>query len=1035
MKRLFANLILILAVAFPALPSMAQRGNDADEPRKSAAAFEWRNIGPSNMMGRIAAIDGLNTDYRTVLVGSSSGGVYLSTNAGVTWDSIFDEYGSQSIGDVAFFQGDPDTIWVGTGEATNRNSVGWGDGIYKSTDGGKTFTHMGLRETRQISEIQPHPTDPNIVYAAALGSLFGPSGERGLYKTTDGGETWELLKNGLPMDGTIGATVVVLHPENPDIVMVGLYERHRSAYHMESGGSNGGIFKSEDGGKSFRKITEGLPTGDTGQIDLHYFLGNPDIMVGYVEASDELPDDLSIPGPGAYRSVDGGESWTYQLRHNSRPYYHGRIRINPVNPDKVYVVARDFFHSTDGGKSFTRGQPWGPTGGGDDHDLWLAPGFEDIHYMATDQGAYLSVDGGKASVAFDNMALGQYYGIGVDWREPFWVYGGLQDNGAWGTPSNSRDRMGVLTDHSINIQGADGFHNVVDPTDWRTVYTTAHVGFFGRRNMETREGVYITPTPETTLNFGDYYDADYGESPVNYSINPEERWLRWPIRNRTINGANLPPQFRFNWNSPLILSPSNPHTVYVAGNHVFKSVDRGDTWRIISPDLTKNDPETRNSTNSGGLTKDATGAENHNTIYTVDESAIDPAIVWAGSDDGLVHVTRDGGASWTNVTANINGLPDGSWISRVEASQHDAATAYVTADRHWWDDYKPYVFRTRDFGATWEMIVNGIPAETPGNSVYTIVEDHKNPNLLFIGTEFGAFYSQDAGDSWSKFMENLPPVAVHDLVLHPRDNALVAGTHGRSIWIVDDLTPLQQWDTEMTGERLHLFKPPVATQWLDLSAGRQQPYMKFKGQNPKPGATIAYHLGREPRSEVEITITDLTNGRTESWEEEGREGMNRTWWDFMFSPEADAVREHLAGFGRMADEIEAAIEAASGDNDMAILGHMRKDLLATQRYPQLYKDKDYGNRDDVKALLVTHLDFIREKIGEAETVRDFYNIREQLLAYSGIVGDSAYTGFYGVELRKTKAAPGAYRITVKANGREQSQTLHVRADPMDKGNN
>ena len=1023
MTRLIISLILALGMAIPATAQ-------DDEVQQSAAPFKWRNIGPSNMMGRIAAIDALNTDYRTVIVGTASGGVHKSTNAGTTWSSIFDDYGSQSIGDVALFQGDPNIIWVGTGEATNRNSVGWGDGIYKSTDGGETFTHMGLRETWQISEIATHPTDPNIVYVAAIGSLFGPSGDRGLYKTTDGGESWTLLKSGLPKDGSIGATVVTLDPRDPDVVFVGLYERHRSAYHMESGGPNGGLFKSVDGGASFSKITEGLPTGDTGQIDIHFHLANPEIVMAYVEASDELPEDLSVPGPGVYRSTDGGNSWTYQLRHNSRPYYHGRIRINPVNPDKIYVVARDFFHSTDGGATYERGHAWGPTGGGDDHDLWLAPGDENTHYMATDQGAYLSIDGGTSAVAFNNMAIGQFYAIGADMREPYHVYGGLQDNGGWSIPSNSRDRAGILTDHAIEVNGGDGFHMQLDPTDWRTMYTTAHVGFFGRMNVETREHTFITPTPQTTVNFDDYYDPAFDEAPVNYSINPEERWIWRDIENRTVNGAILPPQFRFNWNSPLVLSLNNPRTIYVGGNHLFRSIDRGETWRIISPDLTKNDPATRNSTNSGGLTKDATGAENHNTIYTVDESELNPAVIWAGSDDGLVHVTRDGGTTWTNVTSNISGLPDGNWISRVEASKHDVGTAYVTADRHWWDDYRPYIFRTRDFGATWETIVNGIPADTPGNSVYTIVEDHVNPDLLFAGTEFGAFVSRDGGDSWAKFMDGLPPVAVHDLIIHPRDNALIAGTHGRSIWIVDDLTPLQQWTGESGDERIHLFVPPVATQWLDLSSGRQQPYTEFKGENPAYGATIAYHLDRTPRQMVEVTVEDLVSGNTATWEEQGREGINRTYWDFLFPPSEVETETHRDGLEAMADVIETNIRSADSERQIELLGHMRKDLLATQRYPQLYEDEDYGDRDDVKGLLLTHLDLVRDRLGDAETVRDFYSVREHLLAYSGIVGDQAYTGFYGRELRNSKAVPGAYRVKVRANGREQSQTLHVRADPM-----
>lgn len=380
----------------------------------------------------------------------------------------------------------------------------------------------------------------------------------------------------------------------------------------------------------------------------------------------------------------------------------------------------------------------------------------------------------------------------MDQRDPYWVYGGLQDNGGWAIPSNSRDPAGILTDHATVINGGDGFHMQVDPTDWRIVYTTTHVGYFGRLNRETGEHWFITPRPHTIVNFDVAYDPDFDETPIDYTINPGDYWTWGDPPDPSINGSALPPPFRYNWNSPLVLSPSNPRTIYVGGNYLFKSVNQGASWRIISPDLTKNDPATRNSTNSGGLTKDVIGAENHHTIYTIDESPLNPAVIWAGTDDGNVQVTRDGGATWTNVSAAIPGMPDGIWVSRVEASTFDAATAYVTLDGHWIGDTNPYVYKTTDFGATWTDLAGTIPRATPGNSVYTIVEDRVNPNLLFVGTEFGCFVSMDGGANWHKFMNDLPPVAVHDLVLHPRAGGLVAGTHGRSIWIADDLAPLQQ---------------------------------------------------------------------------------------------------------------------------------------------------------------------------------------------------------------------------------------------------
>ncbi|MEM9663519.1 MAG: hypothetical protein AAF970_01215 [Bacteroidota bacterium] len=990
------------------------------------APYTWRNIGPANMMGRISALDGYDPDPDVLLIGAASGGVFKTINGGVTVTPIFDDYGSQSIGDVAFSQADTSVIWVGTGEATNRNSVGWGDGVYRSTNGGVTFEHVGLRDTYQISEISPHPTDPDVAYVAALGHLFDYTGSRGLYKTTDGGASWTKLTNGLPDDGRTGATVVTLHPADPETVFVGFYERRRYPHTMDSGGPNGGLFKSTDGGASWRKLTAGLPTGETGQIDVDIFHADPAQMVAYVEADEALPHDLSVPGPGVYTSTDYGETWTYRFRHNSRPYYHGRIRIHPQDPDQIYVVARDFHYSVDGGATFTRGQPW-RIDGGDEHDLWISPRDPDVLIAATDQGARLSRDAGATMLSLDNMAIGQYYAIGVDMRDPYWVYGGLQDNGGWATPSNSRDPRGILVDHVTVVNGGDGFHMQADPTDWRTVYTTTHVGFFGRQDMHTREHVFITPTPATITNFEAVYDPAFDETPTNYSINPEDRWLWYDIENPTVNGANLPPQFRFNWNSPLVLSPTNPRTVYVGGSHLFVSEDRGETWRIISPDLTRNDPARRNSTTSGGLTKDATGAENYHTIYTVDPSVLDPALIWVGTDDGFVQVTRDGGATWTNVTANIPGVPEGTWVSRVEASQHDAATAYVTFDGHWTGDVNPYVYKTTDYGATWTDLTATLPRALPGLSVHTIVEDPVNPTLLFLGTEFGVYATLDGGQAWHPFMNGLPPVAVHDLVIHPRDRDLVAGTHGRSIWIADDLSALQQLTPEALAAPVHVFEGRPGTHWFNYNKGRIQNYFRFSGENPPPGAPIHLHLRETPPDSLaRITVADAFGGRTRTLEVPATAGLHTVRWDLTFLPTEAESEAHRAALSGMAATIRARLQTFA---DAAILAGMRTDLLAVQRYPSLYKDAAYPDRDDARALLLTHLTHIETALAEAETVRDFYQVREQLLAYSFVVGDAAYLGFYGRELRPTEAPPGPYRVTVEAGGHTAEGLVTVRNDP------
>ncbi|MFT5144474.1 MAG: photosystem II stability/assembly factor-like uncharacterized protein, partial [Thalassolituus oleivorans] len=971
--RHLITVLLLLAIATSTTPALAQPAESLLVP------FSWRNIGPANMMGRISAVDGYDQDWRVFLVGAASGGVWKTTNGGTTFEPIFDDYGSQSIGDVAFFQADTSVVWVGTGEATNRNSVGWGDGVYKSSDGGATFRNMGLKESYQISEIATHPTDPDVVYVAAVGHLFDYSGDRGLYKTTDGGQTWTKLTVGLPDNGRLGATVVAVDPHNPEVVYAGLYDRRRQPHIMQSGGPGGGLFKSTDAGASWVRLTEGLPSGDLGQIDIDIYPPDPNTLVAFVEASEDLP--AGGPQSGVYRSDDAGATWRFVRLNFSRPTYHGRVRIDPTNPDNIFVISRSFAFSRDGGETFTTGQPW-RVDGGDDHDLWISPQDGRVIVMATDQGARISLDGGESAFMLNNMAIGQFYAIGADMRDPYWVYGGLQDNGGWAIPSNSRSTQGILTDHAFEVNGGDGFHMQVDPDNWRTVYTTVHVGYFGRFDPVTRRKVIITPAPDRIVNYREVYDPGFGEKQIDYTINPGNYWLGFDGPTGDLNGSVLPPQFRFNWNSPLVLSPSNGRTVYVGGNYLFRSVDAGDTWRIISPDLTQNDPATRNPSDSGGLTKDVTGAENHHTIYTIDESALDPAVVWVGTDDGLVQVTRDGGATWKEVGANLPGSQGRIWVSRVEASRHDKATAYVTLDGHWTGDTAPYVFRTRDFGRSWEGIASGLPSQTPAGSVHTIVEDPVNPNLLYVGTEFGVHLSMDGGISWHPFMNGLPPVAVHDLVLHPRDNDLIAGTHGRSIWIADDLSALQQLaETSMSA---HVFSGRPGTRWQDHGKGRIQTYFKFRGANPSSGATVRFFLAETPPdSAATVTIEDPVSGRTETLNAVALAGINSIRWNMAFSPTTDELEAQQE---RLIDIAAGVREAVATTQDDRALWHMRRDLLAPHRSPSTYDDHDYPDSGD-RAILLAHLAAIDGQIGGAGSWRQLNGARSQLMAYSFVVGD------------------------------------------------
>ena len=931
--------------------------------------LRWRNIGPANMMGRIAAIDASNTDYRKVLIASASGGVFKSENAGFTWESIFDNYGAGSIGSVKFDQNNLNTIWIGTGESANRNSSAWGDGIYKSVDGGKSFKNMGLENTHQIAEIEIHPNNSEVVFAAAVGHLWGYSGERGLFRTNDGGKSWEKVLGGLPNDGKTGCTEIIFHPNNPDIIYAGFYHRLRQPASFESGGENGGLFKSTDGGKTWKKITNGLAKGNSGMIDISIHLNNPDIMIMAYEADENLPEPE--PGTGVYISYDAGESWKFLLKHAVRPFYHGQIEIDPIDPNNIYVVSRGFMISNDGGKTF-KPRRW-RTDGGDDHDMWIAPYDNKIMYIATDQGSRLSIDGGSTWLSHNNMAIGQYYAIGVDMRDPYFVGGGLQDNGLWMTPSNSREYRGILNMHSSWIAEGDGFHTQIDPEDWRTVYTVNHVGFVARQNIETREYTFITPTPETISNFKDFVDFNYDETRNKYTIDPGEHWFFRERPDRPL----LPPQFRFNWSSPFIISSHDSKKVLFGSNYLFQSYDRGDTWNIISPDLTTNDTKLRNTSNGGGLTNSNTGGENHFTIITISDTPIDTSMIWIGTDDGNVQITKDDGENWENVRRNFENAPKKSWVSRVEASKHKKGRAYVTFDNHRFDDNKPYVYMTDDYGKSWKNITGNLPEKY---SVYVIKEDYIDENLLFVGTEESVYFSIDKGNSWEKLGKNLPTVAVHDLVIHQREGDLIAGTHGRSIWILDNISPLRSLNKDNT----NLLKTRTSTKWIKINTGRKQPYFEFRGENPPYGSIINFYSNKNYNGKLKVTNMSGLNIYSKSISL--NKGINRFIWPFELERNEDELNRYKVKFIDLVDYLKGIV------SDNKIL--MSLDFNKTKSFNEINKLR--------KVLLDNYGMYARG---------------------NKMFGDKIYKEF--------DAPPGNYNVYIKLdNGEEFSDTIYVRDDPL-----
>ena len=935
--------------------------------------LSWRNIGPANMMGRIAAIDASNKDYRKVLIATASGGVFKSDNAGVTWESIFDKYGAGSIGSVKFDQNDLNTIWVGTGESANRNSSAWGDGIYKSRDGGKTFSNMGLKSTHQIAEIEIHPNNSSIVYAAAVGHLWGYSGERGLFRTLDGGNSWEKVLGGLPDDGKTGCTEIIFHPTNPDIMFAGFYHRLRQPATFVSGGEEGGLFKSTDGGKSWRKVINGLAKGKSGMIDISIHLNNPDIMVMAYEADENIPD--GEPGTGVYISYDAGESWNFLLKHAVRPFYHGQIEIDPINPENIYVVSRGFMISNDGGKNFYS-RRW-RTDGGDDHDMWIAPYDNNIIYLATDQGSRLSVDGGKTWLSHNNMAIGQYYAIGVDMRDPYYVGGGLQDNGLWMTPSNTREYRGILNMHSTWIAEGDGFHTQIDPEDWRTVYTVNHVGFVARQNIETREYTFITPTPETISNFSEYVEYDYDETRNRYTIDPGEHWFFREKPDRPL----LPPQFRFNWSSPFIISSNNSKRVFFGSNHLFKSDDRGDNWKIISPDLTTNDKSLRNTSDGGGLTNSNTGGENHFTIITISDTPIDKDVIWVGTDDGNVQVTINNGDTWDNVRPNILGVPQKTWVSRVEASKHKKGRAYVSFDNHRFDDNKPYVFMTDDYGKSWKNITSDLPKDY---SVYVIKEDYIDENLLFVGTEKSVYFTINQGKIWEKLGSNLPSVAIHDLVIHPRDGDLIAGTHGKSIWILDDISPLRNLNFNSN----KIIPSRESTKWIKINTGRKQPYFEFRGENPPYGAIINFYSKTEIKGK--ITITNSSGSNLYKRDISLNNGLNRFIWPFELDRNSDELINYKTKFINLVDEL--------------------KDVVIDKKNLKQYDFKNLNSFDEINKLRKSFLD----------DYGMYANGKK-------IFGDKLYESYV--------VKPGKYKLFLELeNGESFSEIISVREDPLKTSN-
>ena len=784
-----------------------------------------RNIGPGGMSGRVTAIDVVTENPDVMYVGTASGGLWKSTSGGIKWGPIFDKEITASIGAVAIQQSNPSVIWVGTGEGNPRNSLNGGYGIYKSLDGGKNWISMGLEKTRHIHRIKIDPMNPNTVYVGAIGSPWGEHPERGVFKTTDGGQTWEKV---LFVNNKTGVADLIMDPTNPNKLIAAMWEHKRDPWFFNSGGSGSGLYMTHDGGKNWKKLTEedGLPKGNLGRIGVAIAAGKPNIVYALIEAKKNA----------LYKSEDGGFKWKKVNDKDdigNRPFYYSEIYVDPENENRVFSVFTYVNVSQDGGKNFDELMPaYGVDNGvhPDHHAFWIHPDNGQFMMDGNDGGLNISKDGGITWRFIGNLPVAQFYHIATDNEYPYNVYGGMQDNGSWRGPAYVWKAQGIRNSYWQEISFGDGFDVVPDPVDSRYGYTMSQEGYVQRFDHETGDNYIVRPTP------------------------PD---------------ANT--KLRFNWNAAISQDPFDTSTLYFGSQFVHKSTDKGLTWKVISPDLTTNNTEKQKQSESGGLSMDATGAENHTTLLVIEPSPVEKNMLWSGSDDGRVHYTQNGGSSWTDVSANLKGLPKGSWIPQIRASTRNKGEALLIANDYRRFNYTPYAYRTKDYGKTWTRIVD---AEDVESYTLSIIEDPENPNLMFLGTDDGLYVSFTAGEKWQKWTEGYPTVSTKDLAIHSREHDLVIGTFGRAAWVLDDIRPLRALASDKTilNKDIELFTPPTAYQaaYQQATGSRFGGDALYQGENKKSGAMITYYLkeGKKDDKEKKKANEDMAEETSDNAEKE-----------------------------------------------------------------------------------------------------------------------------------------------------------------------
>jgi photosystem II stability/assembly factor-like uncharacterized protein len=807
--------------------------------------MEARQMGPGTMSGRITAIEGPDRDEgRTLYVGTAGGGIWKTTNGGATFKPVFDKH-CQSIGAIAIDQKNPKVVYAGTGESNMRNSVSIGDGIYKSTDAGENWVRIGLDSTEHISKVVIDPSNSNVIYVAAPGPLWSDSRHRGLYKSTDAGKTWEKI---LYISEKAGCADISLDPRQPNVVYATTWEFRRLPYLFNSGGPGSGIYKSLDGGKTWKSLEKGLPAKPFGRVALALAPSAPENMLAIVESEKT----------GLYISADGGENWKPQsasLNVVSRPFYFSTLVIDPKDPKRVYRPAYSFAYSSDGGYSFADAGNEGGWVHSDHHALWINPSNTNQLFLGTDGGVYMSLDRGASWTFFQNIPVGQFYHVDVDNRSPYRLYGGLQDNGSWMAPSSASGGVGVGDWKAV--YGGDGFWVVPDPNDANIVYAESQGGDVNRIDTRTNKSVGIRPQP--------------GKS---------DGKLRW------------------NWNTPIAVGQADRSNLYVGAQYLYRSKDQGRSWTRISPDLTTNDRKKQEQENSGGLSADVTSAENHTTIFTIAESPLDGKTIWVGTDDGNLQYTTDGGANWTNVSKNVPacGIPAQTWVSSVEPSRFDRNTVYATFDNHMYGDHRTYLARSKDMGRSWEMISS---AEFTGFA-HKIREDRVNPDLLFLGTELGLFASIDRGANWFRMKNNIPwYVPVRDIQIHPSTHDLVLATHGRGVMIVDDITPMRTLNAQLLEKDIHFFPPkPMMLTTGAFGDGGFPSTGGYVAPNAPSLPSFQYYLkDRLSSGNVKVEILDAAGKVVNSLPASARKGVNKVTWNQRMSPPKTATGATKPDFG------------------------------------------------------------------------------------------------------------------------------------------